>query len=309
MFEVIYPESLPGPTASPFELEELRAIAQMDPRETRPLQRDRLSKCEVSFAFTFAHASVFRAWWKTDLVYGACWFYAGWLVPNPVSPFVGRFVQPPRWEYMAAIGWKVSGVLEVRGVGVLPTTCIHEKFRSLSSYSLISGDAGQFTVVTTPYGYGVHLVGLNTTAQTYLRKTVTPRRVSSITFKSLVVSSASDDSIPVVLNNGATQVIAIIARRASSGDATRRALVATPSESNFVSTAALTLGTWYEFTFTFSAVAGATNCTIKRLSDNVVIDSTNFSLAHPPITYDSIEFNADVSSSPSPSTISDLDVC
>ncbi|KQV85428.1 hypothetical protein ASC87_06980 [Rhizobacter sp. Root1221] len=96
------------------------------PLKSRVLQRDLLQREQAAFLFTFAQAEVFRSWWRDTLVFGGCWFGAHWPLPQGVPEGAyrfRRFVGTPTWsEFLPGVGWNVTAVLEVRGLGTPEVT-------------------------------------------------------------------------------------------------------------------------------------------------------------------------------------------
>ena len=119
-----YPTTLPGPSAVTAQGAERRLIADRDGvRQSRPAQLDRLAMQQLTFEFvTFPQCATFRTWWGTALVNGGAWFAATWPLPQGFVSGVRRFASVPQWDYIAAIGWRVTAVCEVRGRGVTPST-------------------------------------------------------------------------------------------------------------------------------------------------------------------------------------------
>lgn len=121
MSAIVYPPTLPGPTAAPLQGAERRMLSSTPgPRQARALQRDRLAQQQVTFVFTHAQVAVFAAWVASNLVRAGAWFAANWPLPQGGTG-VYRFIGEPSYpEYLAGAGWRVSATCEVRGRGTLP---------------------------------------------------------------------------------------------------------------------------------------------------------------------------------------------
>lgn len=122
-----YPETLPAPmvgVVTPTERRKVGSIAGV--QSFRTVQRDRHGTRTYAFTFTKEQAAIFREWWVEWEQRGGGWFAANWPLPWSRGPNVFRFKNPPEW---ALIGggidgqgyWHVSGLLEIRGRGMLPT--------------------------------------------------------------------------------------------------------------------------------------------------------------------------------------------
>jgi hypothetical protein len=118
---IVYPASLPGPTAAPFQPAERRLLSSLPgPRQSRPIQRDRKASQQLDFIFKHAEVAIFEAWLDGPLVRAGAWFAASW--PQPQGGVgVRRFVGEPSFPvYYPGVGWHVSAQVEVRGRGELP---------------------------------------------------------------------------------------------------------------------------------------------------------------------------------------------
>lgn len=102
-------------------MDERRSVGAFDPASTVAMQRDRGGLQSLEFFFTFQQAAIFRTWWNNDLIMGASWFQADWPIPQGQASGVRRFINQPRWAFMASKGWRVNVVCEVMGRGLLPT--------------------------------------------------------------------------------------------------------------------------------------------------------------------------------------------
>ena len=90
-------------------------------RFTRPAQRDRLATQQLTFELVdWADCMAFRQWYEVDLQRGGAWFSATWPLPQGWVSAVRRFVGQPRWDYIVAIGWRVTAECQLRGRGLAP---------------------------------------------------------------------------------------------------------------------------------------------------------------------------------------------
>ncbi len=113
-----YPAGLPYPQSAPVQASERRLMTQGDgPRDSRPVQFDRLGQQQLQWTFKFAHAAVFQAWWETDLVEGGAWFVANWPLPQG-GDGDRRFVGTPAWQLLPGYGWRVTATCALRGRGL-----------------------------------------------------------------------------------------------------------------------------------------------------------------------------------------------
>ena len=124
---VEYPEGLPAPSTGevrPTERRTISAVGQV--KNFRAKQRDRHGTRSYAFTFTPTQAAIFREWWAEWLQRGGGWFAANWPLPWSRGPNVFRFVDPPQWQLIGGQinghgYWRVSGICEIRGRGMLPT--------------------------------------------------------------------------------------------------------------------------------------------------------------------------------------------
>ena len=118
---LVYPDPLPCPQSAPYQRAERRVASPLpSKRLARALWRDRLGTVPVEFMFTFAEVAIWRDWIANKLLEGGAWFAAPWRLPSGRSG-VYRFVETPSYpEYLPPVGWRVSGLLEVRGRGMPP---------------------------------------------------------------------------------------------------------------------------------------------------------------------------------------------
>lgn len=118
MADLVYPVSLPGPTAAPYYPTERRHLSEIPgPRQSRPTQRDRLATQEVEFFFTREQLDVWTEWLEASLVSAGAWFTARWAQPQG-GVGVRRFLGTPTYPtFYANVGWVVRATVEVRGEG------------------------------------------------------------------------------------------------------------------------------------------------------------------------------------------------
>lgn len=139
-----YPEGLPAPSTGevrPTERRKISGVGQI--KNFRTVQRDRHGTRSYTFTFTPEQAAIFREWWVEWQQRGGGWFAANWVLPWGRGPHVFRFVDPPKW---ALIGgtitgqgyWRVSGQVEIRGRGMLPT--VEVMYLTSTPYPLYSLD-------------------------------------------------------------------------------------------------------------------------------------------------------------------------
>lgn len=123
MAAIVYPATLPGPSAATVVAAERRLIAPRDDvRVTRPAQRDYLAFQDLTFEpLGSAQCAAWIAWWRDTLYCGGAWFAAeDWPLPSPWRSGVRRFAGVPQWRYAAGQGWRISARCEVRGAGIAP---------------------------------------------------------------------------------------------------------------------------------------------------------------------------------------------
>lgn len=122
-----YPETLPAPMVGVVTPTERRKVGSIGGVQSfRTVQRDRHGARTYAFTFTKEQAAIFRDWWAEWEQRGGGWFAANWPLPWSRGPNVFRFKNPPEWSLIGG-GidgqgyWRVSGALEIRGRGMLPT--------------------------------------------------------------------------------------------------------------------------------------------------------------------------------------------
>lgn len=122
-----YPETLPAPMVGVVTPTERRKVGSIGGVQSfRTVQRDRHGTRTYAFTFTKEQAAIFREWWVEWEQRGGGWFAANWPLPWSRGPNVFRFKNPPEWSLIGG-GidgqgyWRVSGSLEIRGRGMLPT--------------------------------------------------------------------------------------------------------------------------------------------------------------------------------------------
>lgn len=120
---IVYPDSLPSPKFAPVLADERRALPNGRPFSARDLQRDRLATRQIQFPpFTSAEMQAFRDFWRDDLDFGGNWFSASrWPTPDG-TPWVYKWISVTHNENVPGGYWDVSGVVEVRGVGMPPVS-------------------------------------------------------------------------------------------------------------------------------------------------------------------------------------------
>lgn len=122
MPNLTYPASLPCPQTARYAPLERRQMGTPErPREARALQRDRGATETATWPpLTTAQFETLMDWWRGNLVFGGAWFAATWPSPQGRVALVRKFIQQPRRTFMAGGFWRVTAMLEVRGVGELP---------------------------------------------------------------------------------------------------------------------------------------------------------------------------------------------
>lgn len=140
-----YPETLPAPMIGVVVPTERRKISSLHGVQNfRTVQRDRHGTRTYAFTFTREQAAIFREWWAEWEQLGGGWFAANWPLPWSRGPNVFRFKGPPAW-YMIGGGntgqgyWKVSGTVEIRGRGMLPTVDV--LYLTSTLYPILSTDS------------------------------------------------------------------------------------------------------------------------------------------------------------------------
>lgn len=122
-----YPETLPAPMVGVVTPTERRKVGSIGGVQSfRTVQRDRHGTRTYAFTFTKEQAAIFREWWVEWEQRGGGWFAANWPLPWSRGPNVFRFKNPPEWSLIGGGVdgqgyWRVSGSVEIRGRGMLPT--------------------------------------------------------------------------------------------------------------------------------------------------------------------------------------------
>lgn len=122
-----YPETLPAPMVGVVVPTERRKISSLHGVQNfRTVQRDRHGTRTYAFTYTREQAAIFREWWAEWEQLGGGWFAANWPLPWSRGPNVFRFKGPPSWSMIPGGNkgqgyWRVSGTVEIRGRGMLPT--------------------------------------------------------------------------------------------------------------------------------------------------------------------------------------------
>lgn len=155
-----YPETLPAPMVGVVTPTERRKVGSIGGVQSfRTVQRDRHGTRTYAFIFTKEQAAIFRDWWAEWEQRGGGWFAANWPLPWSRGPNVFRFKNPPEWSLIGG-GidgqgyWRVSGSVEIRGRGMLPT--VEVMYLTSTPYPIVSIDAlyarGQDVVPQPSYG-------------------------------------------------------------------------------------------------------------------------------------------------------------
>lgn len=137
-----YPETLPAPMVGVVTPTERRKVGSIGGVQSfRTVQRDRHGTRTYAFTFTKEQAAIFREWWVEWEQHGGGWFAANWPLPWSRGPNVFRFKNPPEWSLIGG-GidgqgyWRVSGSVEIRGRGMLPT--VEVMYLTSTPYPVIS---------------------------------------------------------------------------------------------------------------------------------------------------------------------------
>lgn len=149
-----YPETLPAPMVGVVTPTERRKVGSIGGVQSfRTVQRDRNGSRTYAFTFTKEQSAIFREWWSEWEQRGGGWFAANWPLPWSRGPNVFRFKSAPEWTLIGG-GidgkgyWRVSGSVEIRGRGMLPT--VEVLYLTSTPYPIISTD-----------GIGVNGVDIN----------------------------------------------------------------------------------------------------------------------------------------------------
>lgn len=140
-----YPETLPAPMVGVVTPTERRKVGSIGGVQSfRTVQRDRHGSRTYAFTFTKEQAAIFREWWVEWEQRGGGWFAANWPLPWSRGPNVFRFKNPPEWSLIGG-GidgqgyWRVSGSVEIRGRGMLPT--VEVMYLTSTPYPIVSEDS------------------------------------------------------------------------------------------------------------------------------------------------------------------------
>lgn len=140
-----YPESLPAPMVGVVVPTERRKISSLHGVQNfRTVQRDRHGTRTYAFTYTREQAAIFREWWAEWEQLGGGWFAANWPLPWSRGPNVFRFKGPPAWSMIPGGNkgqgyWRVSGTVEIRGRGMLPT--VEVLYLTSTPYPIVSVDS------------------------------------------------------------------------------------------------------------------------------------------------------------------------
>jgi hypothetical protein len=122
MTAIVYPASLPGPSAWVAQGPDRRALSSLPGNAVhRPRWRDRIATVEAQWHYSATEMAAWRAWYEDDLLDGQIWFAAS-------APGVGGFAERVlryrtsslRREALGNGVYRVSATLEQRGRGVAP---------------------------------------------------------------------------------------------------------------------------------------------------------------------------------------------
>jgi hypothetical protein len=121
---VVYPTSLPTPSAAPIRAHERRLRSTGRPFQVRTIQRDYGADQQITFPpMTLVQATALRDWGEGDLNDWGNWFASTWASPQG-GTLVRRWLGPPSFDYIPGSSgsgyWQVIGACEVRGAGELP---------------------------------------------------------------------------------------------------------------------------------------------------------------------------------------------
>lgn len=122
MAAVLYPPSLPGPSAYPFAARERRVAPPVDgPLDLRARAREQLVDAKgVRWLYSPAEMAVWRDWYEATLLTGQRWFSVslpgrgGWLMRS------ARYVSVATRQHRGAGLWEVSADLEVNASRAAP---------------------------------------------------------------------------------------------------------------------------------------------------------------------------------------------
>lgn len=118
---LVYPASLPTPTVADYQPDERRVLSTGRPFESRAIQLDEVAVRQIMLpALTEAQATTLKTWGEGDLDFWANWFAATWPLPQGRVQAVYAWLGPPRFDNVPGGYWRVSGAVELRGVGMPP---------------------------------------------------------------------------------------------------------------------------------------------------------------------------------------------
>ena len=170
--------------------------------------------------------------------------------------------------------------------------CYFETFPSgISDFSLLRGTTNAFSATSSVLSFsGVSSSDNNSV----IYKTITPRTAESISFKFQLTSIYSDDGGIFELYNGLTPIFQFNPIREGFYDPNRLAHAYVMSNDFSVSSATLSAGTWYQCDVRFTGVAGTTSFTIRKVSDDSIVYTSNLGgYTFGPYTVDRIRFFVD----------------
>lgn len=154
-----YPETLPAPMVGVVTPTERRKVGSIGGVQSfRTVQRDRHGTRTYAFTFTKEQAAIFREWWGEWEQRGGGWFAANWPLPWSRGPNVFRFKNPPEWSLIGGGVdgqgyWRVSGSVEIRGRGMLPTVEVMYLTSTPYPIEVIDGLSAQISKAKTDPSY------------------------------------------------------------------------------------------------------------------------------------------------------------
>lgn len=315
MAAIVYPTSLPGPSAAPLTPAERRSLSDLPgARNARINQRDYLAYQRIDWPpMTRTEMAMFRAWWHDTLLEGAAWFAAEWPLPAGMVAGVRKFIAEPTRQYIGGGGWRQSAACEVRGRGEFPTDCINETFGSvgLGRYSLVSGDAGLFTSVGTPHGGGLAIGSQSSATTAKISRAIGQSVISVLSVKFKLTALNADDAAFLSLElNGVAKVTLIPAREAIF-DPTRKGVLGIDGEVIAIADAALTVDEWYRIDLSIiqGQGEGNTNATLTKLSDSSIVKNIAYAFDHSSLLVNQLRFSADNGGVTSPTVYAGVRVC
>lgn len=300
----VYPDTLPG--VSTFRL---RAAPQVltgendGPKDLRRFSIVPGATADVTFRFLATDYSLFKEFYKTDLIRGLRWF---WLpVPSAagIIPHVVRFADRPRGVLRGHRYWEVTAQIELRErlyeLSAADRAFFLEDFENgFDAYTSISGNTSIYTIQEGMTDHCMHCAPQTSGSVARIRRILAePVTGTRLTFRTRVTAANSDDGCVLGLLNGADGVFSFNPIREGFYDATRRAKVyvvngGIANEYNG-STVQLTVGRIYRIEVEFSLVSGAATYTLIDETTGSAVHSVNFPGLVPPITFDRIDFVMD----------------